>query len=173
MSHSLVTPEAAIQILREHVESCGGVLELGWTAQVVARKKALPDGPRGDVYYYHPDGTTRFRSKKEVVTFLNLGDHVPAPKSGSTKPVKKQTDGTPPTPNTIGKRRGRTEDQAEDLKPPLFAVCGQNVRKVKKKIYGPDDLVTVETQTDESDLALSSTTFEAVEGTPLDGITVV
>jgi hypothetical protein len=72
MSHSLVTPEAAIQILREHVESCGGVLELGWTAKVVARKKALPDGPRGDVYYYHPDGVSRFRSKREVVTYLNL-----------------------------------------------------------------------------------------------------
>jgi hypothetical protein len=32
---------------------------------------------------------------------------------------------------------------------PLFAVCGQNIRKVRKKIYGLDDLVTKETQTEE------------------------
>jgi hypothetical protein len=32
---------------------------------------------------------------------------------------------------------------------PLLAVCGQNIRKVRKKIYGPDDLVSKETQTEE------------------------
>jgi hypothetical protein len=30
-----------------------------------------------------------------------------------------------------------------------FAICGQNVRKVKKKFYGPGDLESRETQTDE------------------------
>jgi predicted GIY-YIG superfamily endonuclease len=33
---------------------------------------------------------------------------------------------------------------------PLLAVCGQNIRKVPKKTYGPDDLVSVETQTEEN-----------------------
>ena len=29
-----------------------------------------------------------------------------------------------------------------------FAICGQNIRRVKKKIYGPWDLESRETQTD-------------------------
>jgi hypothetical protein len=36
------------------------------------------------------------------------------------------------------------------LDPPLFAVCGQNVRRMRKKIYGPGDLATKETQTEEA-----------------------
>ncbi len=31
-----------------------------------------------------------------------------------------------------------------------FAICGQNVRKVQKKKYGPGDLESTETQTDET-----------------------
>jgi hypothetical protein len=34
---------------------------------------------------------------------------------------------------------------------PLLALCGQNIRRVKKKIYGPLDLVSHESQTDASD----------------------
>jgi hypothetical protein len=37
------------------------------------------------------------------------------------------------------------------LAPPLFAVCGQNIRKVKRKVYGPNDLVSTESQTDDTD----------------------
>ena len=39
-----------------------------------------------------------------------------------------------------------------DMEHPLFgfAVCGQNVRKVKKKVYGLGDLVSRESQTDET-----------------------
>jgi hypothetical protein len=37
------------------------------------------------------------------------------------------------------------------LAPPLFAVCGQNIRKVKRKVYGPNDLVSTESQTDETE----------------------
>jgi hypothetical protein len=33
--------------------------------------------------------------------------------------------------------------------PPLFAITGMNVRMMRKKIYGPNDLATVETQTNE------------------------
>jgi hypothetical protein len=38
---------------------------------------------------------------------------------------------------------------------PLGAICGQNKRMVKKKLYGPLDLVSSESQTDasENDLA--------------------
>jgi hypothetical protein len=36
------------------------------------------------------------------------------------------------------------------LEAPLFAICGQNKRRVKKKVYGPNDLVSVESQTDET-----------------------
>jgi hypothetical protein len=36
----------------------------------------------------------------------------------------------------------------------LFAVCGMNVRKQIKKKYGPNDLVTVGTQTDENDFVI-------------------
>jgi hypothetical protein len=35
---------------------------------------------------------------------------------------------------------------------PLFAVCGQNVRRQLKKNYGPHDLATRGTQTDDSDV---------------------
>ena len=35
------------------------------------------------------------------------------------------------------------------LDAPLFAVCGQNVRKVREKVYGPNDLASKETQTDD------------------------
>ncbi len=37
----------------------------------------------------------------------------------------------------------------------MLAVCGQNIRRVKKKIYGPLDLVSSESQTEasENDLA--------------------
>jgi hypothetical protein len=37
------------------------------------------------------------------------------------------------------------------LAPPLFAVCGQNIRRVKRKFYGPNDLVSTESQTDDTD----------------------
>ncbi len=39
-----------------------------------------------------------------------------------------------------------------DMEHPLFgfAIRGQNVRKVKKKVYGPGDLVSRESQTDET-----------------------
>jgi hypothetical protein len=37
------------------------------------------------------------------------------------------------------------------LEPPLFAVCGQNIRNAKRKVYGPNDLVSTESQTDETD----------------------
>jgi hypothetical protein len=39
-----------------------------------------------------------------------------------------------------------------DMEHPLFgfAVCGQNIRKVKRKVYGPGDLVSTESQTDET-----------------------
>ena len=38
------------------------------------------------------------------------------------------------------------------LEPPLFAICGQNIRMVPKKIYGPLDLVSSETQTDDDNV---------------------
>ena len=39
-----------------------------------------------------------------------------------------------------------------DMEHPLFgfAICGQNVRKVKRKVYGPGDLVSRGSQTDET-----------------------
>jgi hypothetical protein len=46
----------------------------------------------------------------------------------------------------------------EDL---LFAICGQNIRKVKKKAYGPNDLVLVESQTDASDNDLAEVEYRA------------
>jgi hypothetical protein len=38
------------------------------------------------------------------------------------------------------------------LEPPLFAICAQNIRKVPKKVYGPLDLVSSETQTDDANV---------------------
>jgi hypothetical protein len=49
------------------------------------------------------------------------------------------------------------------LEAPLFAICGQNKRKVKKKIYGPNDLVSVESQTDETVASVGSQTDETGE----------
>jgi hypothetical protein len=46
---------------------------------------------------------------------------------------------------------------------PLFAICGQNIRKVKKKNYGPNDLVSVESQTDETVATVGSQTEETGE----------
>jgi hypothetical protein len=44
------------------------------------------------------------------------------------------------------------------LEPPLFAICGQNIRKVIRKTYGPNDLVSVESQTDETVATVGSQT---------------
>jgi hypothetical protein len=42
---------------------------------------------------------------------------------------------------------------------PLLAVCGQNIRRVRKKIYGPLDLVSSEAQTDASDNVLAEVEY--------------
>jgi hypothetical protein len=40
------------------------------------------------------------------------------------------------------------------MNPPLFAVCAMNTRKIIMKKYGPGDLATVGTQTEDSDFPL-------------------
>ncbi len=37
----------------------------------------------------------------------------------------------------------------------MLAVCGQNIRRVRKKLYGPLDLVSSESQTEASDTDLA------------------
>jgi hypothetical protein len=44
------------------------------------------------------------------------------------------------------------------LEAPIFAICGQNIRKVIRKTYGPNDLVSVESQTDETVATVGSQT---------------
>ena len=43
----------------------------------------------------------------------------------------------------------------------IFAECGQNIRRVRKKTYGPNDLVSVESQTDASDNDLCEVEYRA------------
>jgi hypothetical protein len=63
----------ALEKLGEYIESVGGgPLHAGWRCEVVKRAGGKVAGKVKDTYYYAPSGQ-RFRSKREVAIYLNLG----------------------------------------------------------------------------------------------------
>ena len=55
------------------------------------------------------------------------------------------------------------------LAPPLFAVCRQNIRRVKRKFYGPNDLVSTGSQTDDTnDMCFQRMVIQPIQTLVLD-----
>lgn len=64
--------QQALQKLEEYIVSLNGELQTGWRAEVVKRTGGKVAGKVKDTYFYSPHGQ-RFRSKREVAIYLNLG----------------------------------------------------------------------------------------------------